>query len=63
MKLKCLRTVVHVGYTGHRPLRKITIELISLIKRCSNHSRTIIQKGKKETEEQIPKDEENWKQC
>ena len=26
LKLKWLRTVVHVGYTGHRPLRKITIE-------------------------------------
>ena len=26
LKLKCLRTVCHVGYSGHRPLRKITIE-------------------------------------
>ena len=26
LKLKCLRTVCHVGDAGHRPLRKITIE-------------------------------------
>ena len=26
LKLKCLRTASHVGYTGHRPLRNITIE-------------------------------------
>ena len=26
LKLKCLRTTSHVGYTGHRPLRNITIE-------------------------------------
>ena len=26
LKLKWLRTVFHVGYTGHRPLRNITIE-------------------------------------
>ena len=55
MKLKWLRTFLHVGYSGHRPLRKITIECICFLKRCSNHSRTIVQKGKKETEEQTPK--------
>ena len=26
LKLKWLRTAFHVGYSGHRPLRKITIE-------------------------------------
>ena len=26
LKLKWLRTAFHVGYTGHRPLRNITIE-------------------------------------
>ena len=26
LKLKWLRTVLHVGYFGHRPLRNITIE-------------------------------------
>ena len=50
LKLKWLRTAFHVGYTGHRPLRKITIERWCIIKRCFNHSRTIIQKGKKETQ-------------
>ena len=26
LKLKWLRTEFHVGYTGHRPVRNITIE-------------------------------------
>ena len=26
LKLKWLRTCFHVGYTGHRPVRNITIE-------------------------------------
>ena len=26
LKLKWLRTASHVGYSGHRPLRNITIE-------------------------------------
>ena len=26
LKLKWLRTALHVGYTEHRPVRKITIE-------------------------------------
>ena len=46
MKLKCLRTVLHVGYTGHRPIRNITIERWCLIKCCSNHSITRLQQRK-----------------
>ena len=63
LKLKWLRTVVHVGYTGHRPLRKITIEHLCTIKRCSNHSITRIQQRKnKETKNKnTKKEEENWK--
>ena len=26
IEIECLRTVCHVGYTGHRPVRNITIE-------------------------------------
>ena len=26
IEIECLRTVYHVGYTGHRPFRNITIE-------------------------------------
>ena len=26
LKLKCLRTLFHVDYIGHRPVRNITIE-------------------------------------
>ena len=26
IEIECLRTASHVGYTGHRPLRNITIE-------------------------------------
>ena len=45
-----LRTFIHVGYFGHRPLRNITIELRCTRKRCSNHSITRIQQQKnKET--------------
>ena len=55
LKLKWLRTAFHVGYTGHRPLRKITIERWCFIKRCSNHSITRIQQRKKRDKEQIPK--------
>ena len=51
LKLKWLRTVCHGGYTGHRPFRNITIERFCITKRCSNHSITIIQKRKKETEQ------------
>ena len=58
-EIECLRTVTHVGDTGHHPLRKITIERFCIIKHCSNHSITIIQPGKKK--QQIPKEEENWK--
>ena len=54
MKLKCLRTLYHVGDAWHRPLRNITIERWCIIERCSNHSITIIQK-KKKRQEQIPK--------
>ena len=63
LKLKWLRTLLHVGYTGHRPLRKITIEQICFIKRCSNHSRTRIQQRKnKETKNtNTKKEEENSK--
>ena len=43
-KLNCLRTLLHGGDAWHRPLRNITIEHWCLIKRCSNHSITIIQK-------------------
>ena len=50
-----LRTAFHVGYTGHRPLRKITIEQICISKRCSNHSITRIKQWKKRDKEQIPK--------
>ena len=50
MILKWLRTVSHVGYTGHRPLWKITIESWCTLKRCSNYSITRIQQRKnKET--------------
>ena len=55
MKLKWLRTGCHVGYTEHRPLRKITIEHWCMHKRCSNHSMTIIQQKKNRDKEQIPK--------
>ena len=52
----------HVGYTGHRPLRKITIEQICFIKRCSNHSRTRIQQRKtKRQRTNTKKEKENWK--
>jgi len=43
LKLKSLRTTLHVGYSGHRPLWNITIERWCRIKRCSNHSITRIQ--------------------
>ena len=26
IEIECLRTPAHVGYTGHRPLRKINVE-------------------------------------
>ena len=56
LKLKWLRTFSHVGYTGHHPLRKITIEQFCIIKRCSNHSITRIQQRKKKRQRtQIPK--------
>ena len=40
IEIECLRTAHHVDYTGHRPLRNITIERFCFIKRCSNHSIT-----------------------
>ena len=52
MKVKCLRTGIHGGYTGHRPLRKITIEHFCFIKCCSNHSIARIQQRKKRDKEQ-----------
>jgi len=56
LKLKCLRTVCHVGDAGHRPLRKITIEHWCITKRCSNHSITRIQQRKnKETKNKYQK--------
>ena len=62
IEVECLRTAIHVGYTGHRPLRKITIERICLLKCCSNHSITRIQQQKTRGKEQkYQKEEENWK--
>ena len=62
LKLKWLRTASHVGYTGHRPVRKITIEQICTRKRCSNHSITRIQQRKKMRQRtQIPKGRRYWK--
>ena len=56
LKLKWLRTASHVGYSGHRPVRKITIELIYLIKCCSNRSITRLQQQeKKETKNKYQK--------
>ena len=63
LKLKWLRTGKHVGYSGHRPVRKITIERCCTIKRCSNHSITRIQQQKKKDTKNTntKKEEENWK--
>ena len=61
-EIECLRTVTHVGDTGHHPLRKITIERSCIIKHCSNHSITIIQKGKKRQKNKYQRKKENWKQ-
>ena len=62
LKLKWLRTAIHVVNFWHRPLRKITIKLICMIKRCSNHSITRIQNGKtKRQRTNTKKEEENWK--
>ena len=56
IQIECLRTAIHVDNAWHIPLRKITIESWCLIKRCSNHSRTIIQQRKnKRQRTQIPK--------
>ena len=58
-KLKWLRTAFHVEYTGNCPLRKITIEQTCTLKRCFNHSITIIQQRKqKETKNKNTKKEE-----
>ena len=51
LRLKCLRTAVHVGYTGHRPLRNITIEHFCFIKRCSNHYNIIKRRTKQRKQE------------
>ena len=63
LKLKWLRTALHGGQAGDRPLRNITIERWCIIKRCSNHSRTRLQQQeKKETKNtNTKKEEENWK--
>ena len=60
---KSNKNLGHVGYTGHRPVRKITIERSCTRKRCSNHSITRIQqRKKKETKiKNTKKEEENWK--
>ena len=59
---RLLRTALHVGYTGHRPLRNIIIEHCCMIKCCLNHSRTIIQQRKnRDKEHKYQNEEENWK--
>ena len=63
LKLKWLRTGINVGYSGHRPLRKITIEHLCIIKRCSNHSINKITTTEKQRdkEHKYQKEEVNWK--
>ena len=62
IEIEYLRTIFQVDYIGHRPLRNITIERWCLIKRCSNHSRTIIQQRKNKSQRtNTKKEEENWK--